>query len=64
MRFLPRFTPLTSCTKNRRKTILKILIFLGFSLFREGLNLRHLTLAQRAEEHGVTLEFIKPGKPT
>ncbi|SXF33171.1 IS3 family element, transposase orfB [Klebsiella variicola] len=28
------------------------------------MNLRHLTLAQRVEEHGVTLEFIKPGKPT
>ncbi len=29
-----------------------------------GPKLVSLTLAQWAEEHGVTLEFIKPGKPT
>jgi len=29
-----------------------------------GPELISLTLAQWAEEHGATLEFIKPGKPT
>lgn len=29
-----------------------------------GPELISLTLAQRAEEHGVMLEFIRPGKPT
>lgn len=29
-----------------------------------GPELISLALAQRAEEHGVMLEFIKPGKPT
>lgn len=41
-----------------------MLICLVFWWLREDFNLRPLTLAQWAEEHGVTLEFIKPGKPT